>query len=246
MPETGKQMTDHAHILVVDDDERLCRLLCRYLDKNGFRASSVPDGKSMFRLLETDIPDLVVLDLMLPGDDGFSLARQLRDRFNLGIIILTGKPETTEKIIGLEIGADDYMTKPFEERELLARIRSVLRRMAGPADQPGRDGATIARFAGWALDLTTQDLTAPDGRVVPLTSYEFQLLSLFVQHPNRVFSRQQIMNHIAHRDWEPSSRSVDILVGKLRRKLGEHADTPSVIKTIRNEGYKFATRVTHV
>lgn len=237
-------MADNAHILVVDDDPRLCRLLSRYLARNGYRVSSAPDGQAMFRLLETNVPDLVVLDLMLPGKDGFTLARQLRERFNIGIIILTGKPETTEKIIGLEIGADDYMTKPFEERELLARIHSVLRRMEGSGNNSDDGKDSVAKFADWTLDLATHELHSPDGGSIELTSYEFQLLSLFARNPGRVFSRQQVMQEIAGRDWDPGSRSVEILVGKLRRKLGNNEGTPSLIRTVRNEGYKFAARVT--
>ncbi|OGT34496.1 MAG: hypothetical protein A2W28_00020 [Gammaproteobacteria bacterium RBG_16_51_14] len=238
-------MKKSAHILVVDDDERICNLLERYLCKEGYTVSVVSNGEQMRGKIEQDMPDLVLLDLVLPDEDGLTLARELRKHPNLGIIILTGKGDIMEKVVGLEVGADDYISKPFDKRELLARIHSVLRRLkAEPDKSQGQTGnKSKARFADWVLDLAAHELISPDGREVHLTSYEFKLLSLFVTSSNWVLTRDQILEKIADRDWNPDDRSIDVVVVKLRKKLERDPLNPNMIKTIRGEGYKFTPHV---
>lgn len=238
-------MNKAASILVVDDDQRLCDLLKRYLGREGFRVNTVLTGKEMRRHIEQDLPDLVLLDLMLPDEDGLSLAQELRVHAELGIIILTGKGETVDKIVGLEVGADDYISKPFQNRELLARIRSVLRRLSVPRSsrRSHEPESTMLRFSGWTLDLATHELISSTGEKVHLTTNEFRLLSIFVKSSNRVMNRDRIMELLSDREWNPDDRSIDVLVGKLRKKLGMDSRDNEYIKTIRGEGYMFAARV---
>jgi len=187
-------------------------------------------------------PDLVLLDLMLPDEDGFELARELRTHSDLGIVILTGRTDTVDKVVGLEIGADDYVTKPFDRRELLARIRSVMRRRSAPEDPQG--GATaLARFAGWTLDLDGYELRDESGRAVTLTHHEFQLLAALVAHGARVLTREAILDAVFDRAWSPDDRTIDVLVGRLRRKLGDDARAPTLIRTIRGAGYRLIPKV---
>jgi two-component system OmpR family response regulator len=238
-------MASSFKILIVDDDPRICRLLARYLIQEGYTVSAAANGKEMRQQLAEIAPDLVLLDLRLPGEDGLTLARQLRAKSDIAIIILTGKSDTIDKIVGLEIGADDYVTKPFDERELLARIRSVLRRFSKSASIGSDDSSeqSVARFRGWALDLDAQELTSPEGEDVRMTNYEFKLLETFVNNPNRVLNRDQIMMDIAGHEWMPLDRSIDVLVRKLRKKLREDTQYPRLIKTVRGTGYKFVASV---
>ncbi len=231
-------------ILVVDDDPRLCRLVSHQLTREGYSVRTAAGGEEMRRLISEALPDLVILDLMLPGEDGFSLARELRAQSNVGIVMLTGKTDTVDKIVGLEIGADDYVTKPFDERELLARVRSVLRRVSDDARAQEQDG-NIACFEGWGLDLTAYELVSPDGDTVHLTSHEFQLLAALVRHGHRVLTRDAILELLSGRDWTLEDRSVDVLVGKLRRKLETDPHDPKLIKTVRGVGYILAVDVTY-
>ena len=223
-------------ILVVDDDPRLCRLVSRQLTREGYSVRTAAGGEEMRRLISEALPDLVILDLMLPGEDGFSLARELRAQSSVGIVMLTGKTDTVDKIVGLEMGADDYVTKPFDERELLARVRSVLRRVNDDTREQPAD-ANIARFDGWSLDLNAYELVSPDGDPVHLTGHEFQLLAALVRHGHRVLTRDAILELLSGRDWTPEDRSVDVLVGKLRRKLESDPHAPKLIKTVRGVGY---------
>jgi len=238
-------MLKTASILVVDDDQRLCDLLKRYLGREGFRVNSVLSAADMRRYIEQDMPDLILLDLMLPDDDGLSLARELRVHPDLGIIILTGKGETVDKIVGLEIGADDYLAKPFQNRELLARIRSVLRRLSvnRTKNRIHEPGASALRFSGWTLNLATHELISPQGKKVHLTTNEFRLLTIFVKSSNRVMNRDRILDMLSEREWNPDDRSIDVLVGKLRKKLGLDSNGNEFIKTIRGEGYIFTAKV---
>ena len=237
-------MNTSDKILIVDDDPRVCRLLSRYLDREGYTIRTACDGQEMRRLVDTEPPDLIILDVMLPGDDGLSLARELRSKSDVGIIMLTGKSDIVDKVVGLELGADDYVTKPFEERELLARVRSVLRRGNRKVVSSSADTKySIARFAGWQLDLTAYTLTSPAGTNVYLTSHEFQLLSALVTRCERVLHREELLNLLADRDWSPYDRSIDVLVGKLRAKIEDDPKNPSLIQTIRGVGYKFIARV---
>ncbi len=230
-------------ILLVDDEERVRRILARYLAREGFAVIEAGSGEEMRERLGSTEVDLVILDLMLPDVDGITLARELRARSEVPIIMLTGKVDTIDRVVGLEVGADDYVTKPFDQRELLARVRSVLRRYASGATRVADGGGSTARFAGYTLDLVAQELSDPEGRHVPLTSSQYQLLAALVVRANRVLSREEIKAQITGRSWHPMDRSVDVMVGKLRRKLERDPDAPTLIKTVRGMGYKLAARV---
>jgi two-component system, OmpR family, response regulator len=244
--DTNTSLDHDAKILVVDDDEIICKLLDRYLTAAGFHVKTAANGEEMYRSIKIQAPDLVLLDLKLPGKHGLELARELRKESSVGIIILTGSSETVDKIVGLEIGADDYIPKPFDERELLARVRSVLRRTRQNSDSALHEDKSIARFADWTLDMVAHELKSPAGDGIELTSYEYQLLVTFVKHANRVLSRDQIMENITGRDWIPTDRSVDVLVGKLRKKIEAEPHNPDLIKTVRGTGYKFTVRVEYI
>jgi two-component system OmpR family response regulator len=234
-------MEQPDHVLVVDDDAELRKLLGEYLERNGFRVSLAIDGKGMRRTLEHSRPDIVVLDLMLPGDSGLTLCRDLRVGSSLPVIMLTARAEEIDRIIGLEMGADDYLAKPFSPRELLARIKSILRRTRGLP--PASGSAHRLRFAGWTLDCAARQLVAPDGVVVALSGAEYRLLTVFVEHPNRVLDRNQLMDLTVGRDGTPIDRSIDVQVSRLRVRLRDDAREPRIIKTVRSEGYVLAAAV---
>lgn len=239
-------MEPGPHILVVDDDQEIRDLLARFLAKHGLRVSTARDGVEMGRLLDERKVDLVVLDLMLPGEDGLALTRRLREtRSTLPIVMLTAMGEDTDRIVGLEMGADDYVAKPFNPRELLARIKAVLRRAQGAAEESAPPAATGARvrFDGWVLDLATRDLMSPEGVMIGLSAGEFSLLQVFVEHPRRVLSRDQLLDYARGRTAAPFDRSIDIQVSRLRRRLGDDAKDPQLIKTVRGGGYLFTALV---
>ena len=236
-------MENPKSILIVDDDPRICRLVARHLSREGYSVRTASSGEEMRHRIAEEQPQLIVLDLMLPDEDGFSLAREIRAESNVGIVMLTGKTDTVDKIVGLEVGADDYVTKPFDERELVARVRSVLRRMHDDASKKERQGS-IACFEGWRLDLAGYDLTSPDGKPVHLTNHEFQLLSALITHNHRVLTRDAILELVSNRDWDPDDRSIDVLVGKLRKKIEVDPRDPRLIKTIRGAGYKLTAKIT--
>ncbi len=231
------------HLLVVDDDREIRRLLEEYLEQSGYRISSVADGKAMRKALENHRIDLVILDLMLPGEDGLSLCRELRTHSNLPVLMLTARGSEIDRIIGLEMGADDYLGKPFNPRELLARVRSILRRAHSLPPNLQTSEAAAYRFAGWTLDVSARNAIAPDGLVVPLSGAEFRLLSVFLEHPQRVLSRDQILELIAGRESLPFERSIDVLIGRLRKRLQDDGKEPALIKTVRGEGYVLAAQV---
>jgi len=236
-------MSRPEHILIVDDDAEIRSLLREYLERNGMRAEAVADGRGMRAALQRGRFDLVILDLMLPGEDGLVLCRDLRARSDLPVIMLTARGEETDRIVGLEMGADDYLPKPFSPRELLARIKAVLRRAhALPRDQISGD-AKAMRFAGWKLELAAQQLTSPKGVVVPLSSGEYRLLRVFLEHPNRVLSRDQLLDLTSGREAASFDRSIDVQVGRLRKRLGDAGREPVLIKTVRSEGYLLAAAV---
>lgn len=242
MPETPK-------ILIVDDDERLRRRLAAYLGGQRLDVRTAGDGAGMRRALAEDEPDLVILDLVMPGEDGLTLTRYLRERHDLGIIILTGKGESVDRIVGLEMGADDYIAKPFEARELLARVRSVLRRSGtrsgkAPAGAPESKGqGSVLRFGDWALDTTARSLTSAAGEEVHLTAAEFNILQAFAANPNRVLDRDRLMDAAGGRDWQPYDRSIDLHISNLRRKIEHDPKKPRLIKTMRGAGYVFSADV---
>ncbi len=236
-------MAKQDHILVVDDDAEIRGLLREYLEKQGYRVTAVADGKGLWTATDAARPDLVILDLMLPGEDGLALCRDLRARSNLPVIMLTARGEETDRIVGLELGADDYVSKPFNPRELLARIKSVLRRTRSLPENLQPEAMSSFRFAGWTLDTLSRNLTSPDGVVVPLSGTEFRLLRIFLDHPNRVLTRDQLIDLMLSRDAAPFDRAIDVQVSRLRRRLGEDAKEPAIIKTVRGGGYVFAARV---
>jgi len=243
-------MTESAHLLIVDDDVRICRMLGRYLAQENFTVDTAHDGNSMWEMMEKNQPDLIILDVMLPGVDGLTLARELRAQTSIGIIMLTGKSDSIDTIVGLEVGADDYVTKPFELRELLARIRSVLRRIkgsrssAGITQEPGPEDGQKYVFNDWRLDLEARELVSPEGETVPLTDHEFRLLAYLVQNSRKVLSRDQILMKLSRRNWQPEDRSVDVSVAKLRRLIEKNPSQPMLIRTVRNVGYEFTGKVT--
>jgi len=241
-------MEPGPHILVVDDDQEIRDLLARFLARHGLRVTTARDGVEMARLLDERRIDLIVLDLMLPGEDGLVLTRRLREsRPTLPIVMLTAMGEDTDRIVGLEMGADDYVAKPFNPRELLARIKAVLRRAQGSGEEavaaPVVGGGARVRFDGWVLDLATRDLLSPDGVMIGLSAGEFSLLQVFVEHPRRVLSRDQLLDYARGRTATPFDRSIDIQVSRLRRRLGDDAKDPQLIKTVRGGGYLFTAQV---
>jgi two-component system OmpR family response regulator len=237
-------MSTSQSILVVDDDHEIRGLLAEYLEKHGYRVTTAADGTQMEDALRVDGSpvDLVVLDLTLPGEDGLDLCRKLRTHSALPVIMLTARGESYDRILGLETGADDYLTKPFEPRELLARIRSVLRRLQQPVEALAK--AKSLHFAGWTVDLTARHLISPEQVLVALSGAEFRLLKVFLDHPSQILSRDQLLNLTQGRDAENFDRSIDLQVSRLRLKLNEDARTPQLIKTVRSEGYIFSAAVT--
>jgi two-component system OmpR family response regulator len=234
-----------AHILVVDDDREIRDLLGRFLTKHGYRVTAAQDGKDMRRALADWHIDLVVLDLMLPGEDGLSLCRDLRAKSQIPVIMLTMMGEETDRIIGLEMGADDYLPKPFNPRELLARMKAVLRRAQCVPATPATAGRRILGFCGWRLDLGLRRLESPQGLIVDLSAGEFDLLVAFVEHPQRVLSRDQLLDLTHGRAEAPFDRSVDMQLSRLRHKIETNPKEPELIKTVRGGGYVFTAVVTH-
>ncbi len=242
-------MSSAVHIAILDDEVDVTTLVANYLQGHGYRATQLHDSRSLMALMQDDPPALVLLDLGLPGEDGFATARQLREHWRCGLVIVTGRGDSVDKVVGLEVGADDYVTKPFDLRELLARVRAVLRRTA-PSEPDG--GPAIARFAsrgqvcfaGWVLDIGARSLCSPTGQQVVLTAGEFELLRVFAKNPGLVLSRDFLLEHTRGREAGPFDRTVDVQVGRLRKKLGDGAENPSIIKSVRSAGYVFVPAVT--
>lgn len=242
------EMVRVQRILMVDDDRRMCGFVTKFLAREGYSAEFALDGPAMRHALAGTRFDLIILDLTFPnGEDGLSLARTVRAGSDTPLVVLSAKCETIDKIVCLEIGADDYVTKPFEPRELLARIRAILRRVRG--ERTTATAKPVAaenrlEFGGWCLDLDRRELARPDTAIVALTSHEFRLLVALAQRPGRVLTRDQILDLVANRQWAPFDRSIDVLVGKLRRKL-EDGSGDRLIKTVRGEGYVFTPPSRH-
>ncbi len=236
-------METTPHLLVVDDNAEIRELLGRFLGDHGYRVSLAQDGIAMKRILEDAAIDLVVLDLMLPGEDGLTLCRNLRARSNLPVIILTAMGDETDRIVGLEMGADDYLPKPFNPRELLARIKAVLRRSAPYPERMPEEVADEIGFDGWRLSLERRELLDPQGVLISLSTAEYALLAAFATHPGRVLSRDQLLDLARGRESRAFDRSIDTLVSRLRRKLGDDPKSPETIKTVRGGGYLFAAKM---
>ena len=232
------------HVLVVDDDAEIAQILSRYFGSHGFRVSTAGDGAQMRRLIGSEPVDLVMLDLGLPGEDGLSLTRYLREYWHGPVIIVTGRGESVDRVVGLELGADDYVTKPFDLRELLARVRSVLRRVApAPAKAAAATESKRYAFDDYVLDAPSHSLFGPQGEPIALTSGEFALLRIFVEHASQVLTRDQLMTYIHGRDAGPFDRSIDVQIGRLRRKIEADPANPQRIKSIRGVGYLFSSHV---
>lgn len=235
------------HILVVDDDHDIREMVADYLRKNGFRTSLAADGREMRAILDTNAVDLIVLDVMMPGDDGLVLSRNLRASKHkaIPVIMLTARDDATDRIIGLEMGADDYITKPFSPRELLARINAVIRRTRMlPPNLQVTEASRLLEFGQWRLDTTARHLLDQQGTAVALSGAEFRLLRVFLDHPQRVLSRDQLLSLTQGREAELFDRSIDLLVSRLRQRLKDDPREPSYIKTVRSEGYVFSLPVT--
>lgn len=231
---------DDAHtLLVVDDDEPIRALLHEYFSQHGFHVALAPSAAEARSQLGCTPVDLVFLDVGLPGEDGLSLARHVREQFDIPIIMVSGAGEALDRIIGLEVGADDYVSKPFEPRELLARVKNLMRRYHRTPEALDKPASPRVRIPGFELDMAARRLFQTDGNEVILTRMEFDLLQVFVEHPNRVLSRDQLLNMTQNRDWDPFDRSVDIRVARLRRKLEPQDGSRDLIRTVRGVGYMF-------
>jgi two-component system phosphate regulon response regulator OmpR len=231
----------NGRILIVEDDVSVREMLAEYLGTHGYEAVQADGGTVMREAVEKSLPDVVLLDVNLPGEDGFTLARFLRERYDVGIIMVTGSAELADRVAGLEVGADDYVVKPFELRELRARVKSVMRRMQArpPPSAPAESVSSRVQVASCALDLASHRLFAADGREIPLTGMEFDLLQAFVERPNQVLNRDQLLTLTRNREWEPFDRSIDIRIARLRRKIEADPDHPQAIRTVRGAGYMF-------
>ncbi len=234
---------DHGHVLVVDDDPQIRLLVARFLQRHGYKVTGAPDGRVMVEILKQVDVDLIILDLMLPGRSGFDLCSDVRATSQVPIVMLTARSEESERIIGLEAGADDYITKPFSPRELLARVRAVLRRSRVMRSKGVSRASEFVVFDGWRMDLRRRELVSPSGTLVDLSSGEFDLLVAFIEHANRVLSREALMQFAKTRTSEPFDRTIDVQISRLRRKLEADAQGGQLIKTIRGAGYMFTPSV---
>ena len=239
-------------LLIVDDDHEIRELLGQFLAKYDYDVLLAQDGQEMLALFEAHEVDLLILDIMMPGEDGLSLCQKIRKRSNLPILMLSAVSEETDRIVGLEMGADDYLAKPFNPRELLARIKAILRRSETSSSTIPKEGeaiiseAVVFSFAGWELNMSTRSLQSPDGLEVDLSAGEFALLSTFIHQPQRVLSRDQLLEQTHNRPAGPFDRSIDVQVSRLRQKLEEDPKNPKIIKTVRGGGYMFTSRVTRI
>ncbi|MGK9051326.1 response regulator [Xaviernesmea oryzae] len=236
-------MHSAAHVVVVDDHGDIRDLVKQYLEQQGYRVSAADSGLSLRRIMERQTVDLVVLDVMMPGEDGLSVCRQLRTTTNIPIIFLTAMVEDTDRIIGLEIGADDYLVKPFNPRELLARIRAVLRRAATPVNETAFQHSKVARLGPWRINMGRQEIYGDDGVGIPLSTAEFRLLKVFIERPGLILSREQLLDLTVGRTADIFDRSIDNQVSRLRKKIEPNPKQPSIIKTHWGGGYSLSVEV---
>ena len=232
-----------SHLLIVDDDVEVLDLLQKFLRQHGYEVDVASDGPGLWQALERRVPDLVILDVMLPGDSGLVLCQRLRAEHKVAVIMLTAMGELSDRVVGLELGADDYLTKPFAARELLARVRAVLRRAGATGDGAVTSPRSVLEFAGWQLEVLRRELRSPEGVLIPLSNGEFELLLVFAEHPRRVLSRQQLLDLARGEAHEAYDRSIDVQVSRLRRKLETDDSTAPLIRTLRNVGYLFTATV---
>jgi two-component system OmpR family response regulator len=241
-------MSEEVRILVIEDEAALSRSMRRFLEQEGYTVSVADTGSSARRLARRSEFDLILLDLKMPDEDGLSLLKLFQTTIGVPVIIVSGKAKAVDRILGLELGADDYISKPFNLRELQARIKAVLRSAASdPQASTTRQGelkvSKLVRFADWELDLGNRELRAPDGSQVVLTAGEFKLLEAFVNHPSRVLSRDQLLDWASNRDWTPFDRSIDTQIQRLRKKIEQDPRHPDLIRTVRGAGYMFTPKV---
>lgn len=235
-------MSNRSAVLLVEDDAEIGELISRYLENNGMEVTRLPDGGGLDAKLAAGSFDILILDLNLPGEDGFSICRRVRASHDIPIIIVTAQGEDVDKILGLEMGADDYVVKPFNSRELLARIRAVLRR-AEPQSRGGAPSSQAFHFLGWRVNLLSRDVVSPGGMKVAMTGAEFDLLHAFCENPNRVLTRDQLINMTHGPTAGPYERSIDVLISRLRQKLEKDPKNPAIIQTVRSEGYMLSAPV---
>lgn len=230
--------------MIVDDDIEVLALLKKFFVQQGYQVAVATDGASLWAALEREVPDLIILDLMLPGDNGLTLCQRLRQQHATPVIMLTAMGELSDRVVGLEMGADDYLSKPFDARELLARVRAVLRRAGENRRVSGEVPRPLIKFADWQLDLTRRELRSPDQVMIPLSAGEFDLLLVFVEHPQRILTREQLLDLARGQAHDAFDRSIDVQVSRLRRKLEFDTKRPAMIRTVRNGGYLFTPSVT--
>ncbi|WP_105429588.1 response regulator [Neorhizobium sp. T6_25] len=236
-------MHDLAHVVVVDDHSDIRDLVRQYLEQQGYKVSVAESGSVLRRVLEHHAVDLIILDIMMPGEDGLSVCRQVRATLDIPIIFLTAMAEDTDRILGLELGADDYLVKPFNFRELLARVRAVLRRAANPATPAAARQSKKLRIAGWRVDMGRQEISGEDGVGIPLSTAEFRLLKVFIERPGMILSREQLLDLTTGRSADIFDRSIDNQVSRLRKKIEENPKNPSIIKTHWGGGYSLSVEV---
>ncbi|WP_199088115.1 response regulator transcription factor [Bosea sp. ASV33] len=245
-PPVAPLADDHGHILVVDDDPQIRLLVARFLQRYGYRVTGAPDGRAMMEALMHSAVDLIVLDLMLPARSGVELCRDVRATSQVPIVMLTARTEESDRITGLEGGADDYVTKPFSPRELLARIRALLRRARAGQGATVSQASRFVTFDGWRMDLRRRELQSPAGTLIDLSTGEFDLLVVFVEHANHILSREALMQFAkARTSDDPFDRTIDVQISRLRRKLEADAGGGQLIKTVRGAGYLFAATIGH-
>ncbi|HZP85305.1 MAG TPA: response regulator [Burkholderiales bacterium] len=234
-------MSTSQRVLVVDDDPAIRDLITEYLSTHGYEVAQAESGEAMRAALAAALPDVILLDINMPKEDGLTLARHLRERYDVGIIMVTGASDVVDRVVGLEVGADDYLTKPFDPRELRARVRSVLRRLQARPAEGAQVGAMPKRLqiGRCSLDLDTHQLFAAEGGEIPITTMEFDLLRVFAEHPNQVLTRDRLLTLTRNREWEPFDRSIDIRIARLRKKIEDSAENPQFIRTVRGAGYMF-------
>jgi two-component system, OmpR family, response regulator len=237
-------MQEAAHVVVVDDHSDIRDLVRQYLEQQGYRVSVAESGAALRRLLERHVIDIIILDVMMPGEDGLAVCRQVRAATQIPIIFLTAMADDTDRIIGLELGADDYLVKPFNPRELLARIRAVLRRVSSPVQKVAQEQPKKVRIGPWCVNMGRQELSGEDGVGVPLSSAEFRLLKVFIERPGMILSREQLLDLTVGRTADIFDRSIDNQVSRLRKKIEDNPKSPSIIKTHWGGGYSLSAEVT--
>ncbi|MDH0647956.1 response regulator [Pseudomonas sp. GD03858] len=232
-----------SRLLIVDDDVEILALLKKFFVQQGYEVDLAADGQAMWAAIARQRPDAIILDLMLPGEGGLSLCQKVRAQIGVPLIMLTAMAELSDRIVGLELGADDYLTKPFDPRELLARLRAVQRRAGEPLGH-GEPARPLIGFAGWRLDITCRELRSPENVMIPLSGAEFDLLVVFLEHPQRILTREQLIDLTRGQGHDAYDRSIDVQVSRLRRKIEPDSKRPELIRTVRNGGYLFSAKVT--